>query len=177
MKREWKMMKEQTEVKLAKWLTFIIILLTILQAKLSFGATQKETITRLFKHYNRKLTITQLNTMTDSVIVSGTKYKVSPLVIASIIVRESGARPNVISKGGDYGLMQVRYKVHRDKVKSAKALLNIETNIDIGTRIFAGYYSRRKTLYGALYRYSGGNRTLAQRVLRTLHKLQKGQYK
>ncbi|MBR0252671.1 MAG: lytic transglycosylase domain-containing protein [Synergistaceae bacterium] len=171
------MMKEQTEVKLAKWLTFIIILLTILQAKLSFGATQKETITRLFKHYNRKLTITQLNTMTDSVIVSGTKYKVSPLVIASIIVRESGARPNVISKGGDYGLMQVRYKVHRDKVKSAKALLNIETNIDIGTRIFADYYARRKTLYGALYRYSGGNRTLAQRVLRTLHKLQKGQYK
>lgn len=171
------MMKEQTEVKLAKWLTFIIILLTILQAKLSFGATQKETITRLFKHYNRKLTITQLNTMTDSVIVSGTKYKVSPLVIASIIVRESGARPNAISKVGDYGLMQVRYKVHRDKVKSAKALLNIETNIDIGTRIFADYYARRKTLYGALYRYSGGNRTLAQRVLRTLHKLQKGQYK
>ena len=170
-------MKEQTEVKLAKWLTFIIILLTILQAKLSFGATQKETITRLFKHYNRKLTITQLNTMTDSVIVSGTKYKVSPLVIASIIVRESGAKPNAISKGGDYGLMQVRYKVHRDKVKSAKALLNIETNIDIGTRIFAGYYARRKTLYGALYRYSGGNKTLAQRVLRTLHKLQKGQYK
>ena len=170
-------MKEQTEVKLAKWLTFIIILLTILQAKLSFGATQKETITRLFKHYNRKLTITQLNTMTDSVIVSGTKYKVSPLVIASIIVRESGARPNAISKGGDYGLMQVRYKVHRDKVKSAKALLNIETNIDIGTRIFAGYYAKHKTLYGALYRYSGGNRTLAQRVLRTLHKLQKGQYK
>ena len=171
------MMKEQTEVKLAKWLTFIIILLTILQAKLSFGATQKETIPRLFKHYNRKLTITQLNTMTDSVIVSGTKYKVSPLVIASIIVRESGARPNAISKVGDYGLMQVRYKVHRDKVKSAKALLNIETNIDIGTRIFADYYARRKTLYGALYRYSGGNRTLAQRVLRTLNKLQKGQYK
>ena len=171
------MMKEQTEIKLAKWLTFIIILLTILQAKLSFGTTQKETITRLFKHYNRKLTITQLNTMTDSVIVSGTKYKVSPLVIASIIVRESGAKPNAISKGGDYGLMQVRYKVHRDKVKSAKALLNIETNIDIGTRIFAGYYARRKTLYGALYRYSGGNKTLAQRVLRTLYKLQKGQYK
>ena len=101
----------------------------------------------------------------------------SPLVIASIIVRESGAKPNSISKGGDYGLMQVRYKVHKDKVKSAKDLFNISTNIDIGTRIFASYYARQKTLYGALYRYSGGNRTLAQRVLRTLHKLQKGEYK
>lgn len=170
-------MTEQTEIKLAKWLTFLIILLTVLQARVSFGATQKDTITRLFKHYNRKLTITQLNTMTDSVIVSGAKYKVSPLVIASIIVRESGARPNAISKGGDYGLMQIRYKVHRDKVKGAKDLLNIKTNVEIGTRIFAGYYARRKTLYGALYRYSGGNRILAQRVLRTLYKLQKGEYK
>ncbi|MBR0075954.1 MAG: lytic transglycosylase domain-containing protein [Synergistaceae bacterium] len=170
-------MKEQTEIKIAKLLTFLIVLLTILQAKLSYGATQKEVITNLFKHYNKNLTITQLNTMTDSVIVSGTKYKVSPLVIASIIVRESGAKTNAISKGGDYGLMQVRYKVHSDKVKSAKDLFNIKTNIDIGTKIFAGYYARQKTLYGALYRYSGGNKTLAQRVLRTLNKLQKGQYK
>ncbi|MBR0317210.1 MAG: lytic transglycosylase domain-containing protein [Synergistaceae bacterium] len=170
-------MNERTEIKIAKWLTFLIILLTVLQARLSYGATQKETITNLFKHYNKNLTITQLNTMIDSVIVSGAKYKVSPLVIASIIVRESGAKTNAISKGGDYGLMQVRYKVHRDKVKSAKDLLNISTNIDIGTRIFAGYYARQKTLYSALYRYSGGNKTLAQRVLRTLNKLQKGQYK
>ena len=170
-------MNERTEIKIAKWLTFLIILLTVLQARLSYGATQKETITNLFKHYNKNLTITQLNTMIDSVIVSGAKYKVSPLVIASIIVLESGAKTNAISKGGDYGLMQVRYKVHRDKVKSAKDLLNISTNIDIGTRIFAGYYARQKTLYSALYRYSGGNKTLAQRVLRTLNKLQKGQYK
>ena len=64
--------------------------------------------------------------------------------------------------------MQVRYKVHKNKVKSANELLDPKTNIFVGTRIFKQCYLREKNLYGALVRYSGGNKKMAGKVLRVL---------
>ncbi|MBQ9420066.1 MAG: transglycosylase SLT domain-containing protein [Synergistaceae bacterium] len=147
-----------TEIRIAKIVAAVIIICTV---KMAFGADK---ITELFMKYNPK----QAAEITEIVYDAGKKYGVDPNVIAAIIVRESGVRPRVISKGGDYGLMRVRWKVHRDKVRNAAELLNPRTNIYVGTRIFAEYYRRQKSLRGALLRYSGGNKTLADRVLRTL---------
>lgn len=86
-----------------------------------------------------------------------------------MIVHESNARTNAISKGGDYGLMQVRWKVHRKDfgIKNSADLLNPELNIDVGTQIFARYYAQKKTIRKALLRYSAGNVKLANKILKT----------
>ena len=152
-------MSEKTEIFLAKIIAAIIIFLCCIE--ISEASDKIET---LFMKYNRK----QAVRIAYFVREAGKKYDIEPEIIASIIVVESGVRPHVISRGGDYGLMQVRYKVHKDKVKSANHLLDPKTNIFIGTRIFKQYYEQKKDLRKALIRYSGGNKKMAAKVLKVL---------
>ena len=135
-------------------------------------------ITGLFKHYNPKLSALQAQELSSLVIQAGEKFALDPFLLAAIIVRESSARPWAISKGGDYGLMQVRWHVHKEQIKKkypqareAADLLRPEINIFVGAEIFARYYAQKKTIHGGLLRYSAGNTTLAKRVLRTLSEL------
>ena len=152
-------MIKKAEIFVAKIIAAIIIILFVVQA-----CESNDKIAELFMKYNKA----QANAFAAIVREAGKEYDVKPEVIASIIVIESGVRPYVISKGGDYGLMQVRYKVHKNKVKSANELLDPKTNIFVGTRIFKQCYLREKNLYGALVRYSGGNKKMAGKVLRVL---------
>ena len=145
------------ELKIAITVAIVIIALTI---KMAFGA---DAITELFMRYNPR----QAETLAQIVREAGKAYNVDPNIIAAIIVHESSVRPNVVSRGGDYGLMQVRWIFHKDKVSKASDLLEPRTNVLVGTRIFAEYYAQKKTIRGALLRYSGGNRALADKVMRT----------
>ena len=149
-------MNEQNEIRLAKVIATIIFMITILWAGRSFG-DEYATINKLFQRYNKNLH----KNIIELVIQAGEKYSISPLVLASIIVVESSANPNAISKGGDYGLMQVRWKVHyKDikknypQVKTAKDLLDPKVNIFTGTQIFARYYAKKKTLWLSTKRLS-----------------------
>ena len=152
-------MSEKNEVFIAKIIAAIIIILTIGKA-----CEANDKISELFSNYNQE----HANSFAAIVREASKEYGIEPEVIASIIAVESGVRSHVISKSGDYGLMQIRYKVHADKVKNADELLDPKTNIFIGTRIFAQYYKQKKTLRDALLRYSGGNKKMAEKVLRIL---------
>ena len=152
-------MSEKTEVLLAKIIAAIIFILAVVQV-----CEGNDKIAELLTKYNKE----QASAFAAIVREAGKEYGIEPEIIASIIVIESGARPCVISKGGDYGLMQVRYEVHSDKVGSANELLDPKTNVFVGTKIFSQYYRQKKSLHGALVRYSGGNRKMAERVLRIL---------
>ena len=153
------------EVLLAKIVAAVITLLTLV----GIARADEAWIDNLFSRYRAPKELTSI------VISVGEKFGIDPKVIAAIIVVESSVRPRAVSKGGDYGLMQIRWKVHnRDiqrrfpAVKTAEDLLDPHTNVYIGTEIFARYSSQRNTLRGALLRYSGGNKTMAERVLRLL---------
>lgn len=155
------------EVLLAKIVAVVITLLTLVG--IARAGESEEWITALFSRYHAPQELTSI------VISVGEKFGIDPKVIAAIIVVESSVRPRAVSKGGDYGLMQIRWKVHQKDiqrrfpaVKSAEGLLDPYTNVYIGTEIFARYASQRNTLRGALLRYSGGNKTMAERVLRLL---------
>lgn len=156
-------MKFKHEIFIAKLIALILIILTLWEISAS-GAT-RQSISRLFMRYNRNLSRTQANYFADLTFKAGAKYYISPALIAAIIICESSARPRVISKGGDYGLMQVRYRVHK-----VENLLNPEINIFTGTRIFA-QYRKGRSLYSALTRYSGGSKRYAQKVLKVLRKI------
>ena len=150
------------EIKFAKIAAFIIVLLTILMAVKSEGADRIE---KLFRKYNPK----QAHKIAQIV-----KTYDKANVIAAIIVHESSVRPWVISKCGDYGLMQIRWRMHRKEYPylTANDLLNAETNIKVGVEIFNRYYAQKKTLRGALLRYSGGNTNYANKVLHTIRELE-----
>jgi len=155
-------LKEEIEIMIAKIVAIVIISLTAVSM-----CEGSDKITELFSHYNRA----QSAAFSAIVQEAAKEYGVEPEIIAAIIVVESGVRSHVISKDGDYGLMQIRYRVHRDKVKTINELLDPKTNIFIGTRIFKQYLNQKKTLRSALIRYSGGNRRMADKVLRIRREL------
>ena len=156
-------MKLKCEIFIVKIITLIIILLTFWE--ISASATTRASISRLFMRYNRNLSRIQADYFADLTFEAGAEYHVSPALIAAIIVCESSARPNVISKGGDYGLMQVRYRVHK-----IKNLLDPRVNIFAGTRILA-QYRKGRTLKVALTRYSGGSKKYARKILKVLRQI------
>ena len=123
-------MKLKNEIFIVKIITLIIILLTFWA--ISASATTRASISRLFMRYNRNLSRTQADYFADLVFEASAEYHVPQAFIAAIIMCESSARPNVISKGGDYGLMQVRYRVHK-----IRNLLDPRVNIFAGTKILA----------------------------------------
>ena len=161
-------MKLKHEIFIAKLIALILIILTLWEISAS-GATRKS-IANLFIRYNPKLTREQALLFSETVFQAGIKYHISPSLIAAIIVCESSARPRVISKTGDYGLMQIHYSAHRDKVKRRTDLFNPRINIFTGTKIFA-QYSKGRTLKAALTRYSGGSKRYARKVLKVLRKI------
>ena len=166
-------MKFKHEIFIVKLIALIIILLTLFEisAFSASGATRKS-IANLFIRYNSKLTREQALLFSKTVFEAGAKYHVSPSLIAAIIVCESSARPRVISKTGDYGLMQIHYSAHKDKISKRSDLFNPRINIFLGTRIFAQYHKGR-TLNAALTRYSGGSKKYARKVIRTLRNIER----
>ena len=145
-------------------ITCVLIILATIFSLPSEGADK---ISALFYKYNPA----RAEEIAEVVRVTANDYDVNPNIIAAIIVHESGVRPRAVSKGGDYGLMQVRWRVHRKTYseirQSAALLFEPSINIKIGTDIFARYYKQKKTLRGALIRYNGGSASFANRVLKT----------
>ena len=95
-------MSERTETILVIVACVLIFLATIL-ALPSEGADK---ISALFAKYNPQ----QAKEIAEIVRNTAEAQSINPNIIAAMIVHESGVRPKVISKGGDYGLMQIRWR-------------------------------------------------------------------
>lgn len=161
----------------------LVVLLLLVIASVAEAKTSKaQNIAELFTRVNPSLSAKKAKDYATVVINASEKHKQDPYAIAALIVHESTVNPNAISKGGDYGLMQVRWKVHEKaikkefpKVKKAKDFLDVRINVLYGTEVFA--YCMKKAnndLRGGVVRYSGGNGKLAEKVLATVRELQGG---
>lgn len=150
---------------------FSLLFLALAQIEAYAAFKTHDNIARLFLRYNNKIGLKHALFLSRIVHREGDKHNLHPYVIAAVIVRESGVRSRVVSKTGDYGLMQIHLNAHRKKIKSVEDLFNPEINIALGSRILADCIRHSKTLRGALIRYSGGNKTMAERVLRTLREM------
>ena len=135
-------------------------------------------IYQLFTKANPKLSAATAKNYADIVIQAGKKYKQDPYVIAAMIVHESTVNYKAVSKGGDYGLMQVRWRIHEKaikkeypKVRKAADFFDPKTNIFFGTRILSECAAKSKNLHGALLRYSGGGEKITLKVLNTANQL------
>ena len=115
----------------------------------------------------------------DPVYSKGAAMKVTPELILTIILVESGGKESAKSKGGAKGLMQIVPKHHIDSLcqagiiskADAKELWGKEKNIMAGTYILMCYARSSKTIAEALARYNAGGRVdagarYARKVLR-----------
>ena len=135
----------------------------------------------LFMRVNPRLSSSDAKKYIEIIFDACAKFKQDPYVIAGIIVHESTVNSKAVSKGGDYGLMQVRWKVHTKaikqrfpKVKHGKDILDARTNIFFGTEIFSDCMKKSNgDVSKGLLRYSAGNTKLRDKVLATVKELQR----
>jgi soluble lytic murein transglycosylase-like protein len=142
---------------------------------------KRRCIAALLRQYNKKLSEKEAYDYAVLIIQTSDKFKQNPFVIAAMIVNESSARHDAVSRGGDYGLMQVRWRVHRKTIRKkyphiaeAKDILNPRNNLTVGVEIFSNYRARvDNDLRQALLTYSAGNSRLADKIFAVLSKLEK----
>lgn len=161
-----------------KILCLVIFALVLQTAAYSAQSQEARNISELFMKHNPKLTAKQAASYAGIVIEAAKKYNQDPYAIAAIIVHESTVRNDAVSKGGDYGLMQIRWKVHEKaikqkypNVKKASDMFDARTNIFFGTEIFAYCMSKSEDLKGGLMKYSAGSTKLTSKVLATVSEL------
>ena len=153
-----------------------------LKAKLSnsSNSSKSQKISSLFMKINPALTKTLADEYASYVIEAAEKFNQDPYVIAAIIIHESTVNNKAVSKGGDYGLMQVRWRVHEKSikqrfpnVKKSKDIFDAKTNILYGTEIFSQCMSKTNNTKQALLKYSAGSNKLVSKVLKTVKDLNK----
>ncbi|MDR2529494.1 MAG: transglycosylase SLT domain-containing protein [Synergistaceae bacterium] len=142
---------------------------------------KRQAIAALLRQYNKKLTEVKAYEYAVFIIQASDTFGQDPFLIASMVVCESSARADAVSSGGDYGLMQVRWRVHQKKItrkyphiKKAKDMLNPKDNLMVGTEIFSVY--RKTANYddrGGLAYYTAGNRQMANKVFAIRSRLEK----
>ena len=162
-----------------KFLCAIVLVLVLCSVALAAQRQdpRAKNIVSLFTRVNPSLSAKTAESYAQIILEAGQKYRIDPYAIAALIVHESTVNANAVSKGGDYGLMQVRWKVHakeiqrEHRVKSSKGLMKPRVNIFFGTRILSECYAKAGTIEGAIRLYSGGNRKLVSKVTRTMREL------
>ena len=151
------------------WLTVIFLLVLTgvcypAAKKSSQPDNKARNIYALFTEANPGLSQESAKKYAEYVIEAAEKFKQDSYVIAAIIVHESTVNNKALSKGGDYGLMQVRWKIHEKaikqrfpKVKKAKDIFDVKrVNNDTEK---------------GLMRYSAGSTKLRDKVMATVKTL------
>jgi soluble lytic murein transglycosylase-like protein len=126
---------------------------------------QVNAISHVFKQHNRELDNATANEYANIIKNTSERFGEDPFVIAALIVVESRVKHDARSKGGDFGLMQIRWRVHKNNLmqkyptmKTESDLFKAKENIVAGTEIFSYY---RKSVDGdiekAMIAYSGGS--------------------
>ncbi len=112
-----------------------------------------------------------LDTYVQSVSKWGAEYSIPPLLLLSIIWRESSFDASTHSSANARGPMQVIYKYHDEKLKrigkKEMDLHDIDTGIRIGTEIMREYFDRfDQDIFRTMKAYVGGtHKTYAQDIL------------
>lgn len=92
------------------------------------------------------------------------KHGIDPFLMISLIKNESTYQPGATNKSGARGLTQVIPRYHRDKIKG-RNIMNIETNIEVGTKVFADCLTRNNGQIKKASRcYSGGAANYASKL-------------
>ena len=149
----------------------------------AYRATEikRGSIAAFIRRHNRGITQEQAYNYATLIKQACEQFGQDPFIIAALVIAESTARSNVVSRGGDYGLMQVRWRVHQRRIQNryphittAQDILDPRYNLLIGTEIFTAYRAMMgQDIRRTLVRYSGGSNRLADRVFALASQLER----
>jgi soluble lytic murein transglycosylase-like protein len=107
------------------------------------------------------------NRVARAIVKEARELQLSPSLLAGVLLTEnSRLEPRSVSNRGAIGLMQVM-RFHAGVFDCVSDdLLQVESNICHGARVFAGYLKRTKDVRSALLRYNGCVRSRATQSCR-----------
>jgi len=113
------------------------------------------------RHIQPKLDPAIVDSICSAVELYCGQYGLNTNLVISLIFRESSFNLFSASNKECYGLMQIRYKVHKKLLKefginSINELYYVNNNIHAGCAILSSMLAKEKTVSGALKRYVGG---------------------
>lgn len=125
-------------------------------------------LSEFIKYRNYKIYDKLVDLIIESTLKYGDEYNVPYKLLIFVMDVESDFRPDVVSKAGAIGLMQIMPKVWLDKdnknklqnigITKAKQLYDPELNIKAGSYILSLYIKQCNNDYScALKKYFGGN--------------------
>ena len=102
------------------------------------------------------------NRVARAIVKEARELQLSPSLLAGVLLTENARlEPQTISNRGAVGLMQVM-RFHAGVFDcDSDDLLQVESNICHGARVFASYLKRTRDVHSALLRYNGCVKTLA----------------
>ena len=117
---------------------------------------EEQIVMQYISEYSTKpLAVQVIRKISQTVYYYADKNKIDPMLVLALMRQESDFNPNATSKEGAKGLMQVLPRAHRHELKG-KSVTNIETNVELGTQIYADCLKMKGNIRGALNCYSGG---------------------
>ena len=161
---------------------FVILIILVVACIAEADNSKADNIANLFTRVNPSLGAKKAKDYASIIIQAGEKFNQDPYVIAALIVHESTVNNKAVSKGGDYGLMQIRWKYHAKaikqkfpKVKRASDIFDAKINIFYGTELFSDFVKKADGSWkNGVLRYSAGNKKLLSKVTATVNELNKG---
>jgi hypothetical protein len=102
------------------------------------------------------------NRVARAIVKEARELQIAPSLLAGVLITENARlEPEAVSNKGAVGLMQVM-RFHAGVFDcDSDDLLQVESNICHGARVFAGYLKRTKDVRSALLRYNGCVRSRA----------------
>jgi soluble lytic murein transglycosylase-like protein len=169
----------------------VLLIIALISLALTYGATRQDgpTKTGNFSSLDRDGTegrqailqwMKENSNMPEQVlakIYSAAKDSFNTDLVLAICVVESNFNPHIESDKGAIGLMGIMPSVWlkeleaRGIVSGKEDLYIISKNIDSGAYVLETYMAKTNDLREALSRYSGGDASYANRVLRVLAKI------
>ncbi len=129
----------------------------------------EEVFNHVFPEYKLKPEVKQQ--YLDSVATWSAHFSMPPLLVLSIIWRESSFNAETLSSANARGPMQVIYIYHKEKLdrinKKENDLHDIDTGIRIGVEVLREYFDRYdRNIFRAMQAYVGGmHKTYAKDIL------------
>jgi soluble lytic murein transglycosylase len=106
-------------------------------------AAERETILELVRQHRRAASAESQESIVDAIFHESADADVDPLLVASIVAKESSFRTRVVSHKGAVGLMQLRPFVARDvSLRSGVSWIGVETlhSPELNVRLGVRYY-------------------------------------
>ena len=153
-------LKEQEAAKDRKIAELEETVAAVEQETLKEADGERTALSSLVRRMQPKIDPGVADSIARSMLTYSKEFKIPPELLLHIMKRESSFRLILESNKRAKGLMQVMPKAHPDKMKALGldnySVFHIDNNIHMGAMILAEYFESKKSIYGALESYVGG---------------------